>query len=160
MKHTPPSAHRTKKTVLYCLVSLLLSSQLATAETGRTAPETIDLNAQANFPAMAGLPADKKSVKSFSHAAHASRYLKGNAAYAAAPFQDDFTCKACHQAYGAEEELLIAAPEARLATALETQGGAGNLKNYFHSICLQCHKNMKKAAIATGPTDCKGCHNR
>ena len=41
-----------------------------------------------------------------------------------------------------------------------SKGGPKKLKNYFHGICLSCHKSMKKAKIATGPTKFNHCHKR
>lgn len=158
--NTQPSSSSRKHLIRFGLIPLILMARFATAAIDHPPPEVIDLNAQQKFQQIVGLPADKKSVKSFSHAEHATTYLTGRSAYAAKPYPADFTCQACHQAFTEQEALLNSAPEARLAAALDANGGASNLKNYFHAICLECHKSMKKAAITSGPTACNGCHNR
>jgi len=142
--------------------ALAMALTLPAAGTARAGdmPRTLDINTQANHPGIKGLPKDKKAVKGFSHAAHARKYLAGNAAYSANPFEDDFVCAACHPGKGSVEALSAADPDTRLAEALRKAGGPKKLKNYFHGICRSCHQAMKKAGKATGPTGCKGCHSR
>ena len=43
---------------------------------------------------------------------------------------------------------------------LKVSGGPAKLKDHFHKNCLTCHKALKKEGKPTGPTSCKGCHNR
>ena len=121
-------------------------------------PETINLNIQANHASIAGLPKDKKKVNFFSHKKHAATHLLDNSEYLI-PYTNDFTCIACHQGASSPEEIINSQATIRLTTALAIKGPL-KIKNYFHAICLQCHKSMEKAAKTTGPTKCKGCHNR
>jgi len=123
-------------------------------------PETLNLNMQVNHSDIEGLPKDVKSVNNFSHAKHANQYLKGNSAYAATPFKDDFTCAACHLGSESRESITGSNPRERIMAALNAEGGPQKLKSYFHGICRTCHNNMKKAGIATGPSKCSGCHSR
>lgn len=125
--------------------------------------ETMDINVQEMCPSMQGLPEDKKSVKGFSHAAHANKYLKGNAKYAGSSFEDTFTCKACHGSYETSEEICNESVSGRcksLAKKLDAAGGPQKLKAVFHDMCLKCHKNMKKDGKKTGPVKCNECHKK
>ena len=70
-------------------------------------------------------------------------------------YSNEFTCAACHIGVTTTEEVQSEAASQRQAEAVEQAGG---VKKYMHGICLDCHKSMKKAKIATGPTSCKGCH--
>jgi hypothetical protein len=141
-------------------VVLIGSSPGGAAQTAKDIPATININTQANRAEIAGLPKDKKHVNSFSHKKHAEIYLKGKSAYSKNPYQDDFTCAACHPGSASRAEILAATPSARLGEALNKNGGPKKLKNYFHNICRACHKKLKKAKINSGPTNCKGCHGR
>jgi len=123
-------------------------------------PETIDLNLQQTHPDIAGLPGDKRHVNGFSHKKHAEEYLKGNAQFSANPYDDALTCAACHPGAKSGEAVMAEDSGKRLEAALDAAGGAKKMKNYFHATCLSCHKAMKKAKKATGPTNCKGCHGR
>jgi hypothetical protein len=138
---------------------VFMSTVCAWAET-TTIPDTINLNAQANHPDIKDLPTDAKSVNNFTHGKHANQYLKGNSAYAAKSFTDEFTCAACHLEAASIEAITDSNPQERVLAALNAKGGPQKLKNYFHDICLSCHKSMKKAAISTGPTTCNDCHSR
>ena len=142
------------------LGAIFLAPQAANAGQINSMPKILNLNAQANYTDIAGLPKDKKHVNSFRHQKHAEVYLKGMAKFSQNPYQDAFTCAACHPGASSRQELLSTPPGAELSAALNKKGGPGQLRNYFHNICRNCHKKMKKAGLATGPTNCKGCHGR
>lgn len=142
-------------TALLCLLSTTVS-----ANNENPVPETINLNIQVNHAGIEGLPKDQKSVNSFTHDKHARKYLKGNSQYSANAFTDEFTCSACHPEAKTVTDLTNSVAQERILAALSGKGGPKEVKNYFHGICLNCHKNMQKAKIATGPTKCTDCHNR
>jgi len=127
---------------------------------GPSAPETVSINIQEKCPDMKGLGKDKKAVPEFSHKAHVEKYLPGNSKYSPKPYTDEFVCAGCHAGYTDEKELLASDPCKRLEAAIEEKDGKRDVKNYFHSQCLACHKAMKKDKVATGPTSCKGCHSK
>ena len=141
-------------------IALCFSAINTSAETQTNFQESINLNIQANHAGIKGLPKDKKSVNNFTHQKHANEYLKGISKHASKPFTDDFTCKACHQGSANRDELMKSIPQERLLEALNSKGGPKKVKNYFHGICLDCHKSMKKAELVTGPTKCNDCHKR
>ena len=130
------------------------------ANENKSMPETINLNIQTNHAEISGLPEDKKSVNNFTHRKHAEEYLPGNSAYAENTFEDSFTCAACHAGTANAEEITGVIAQERLLASLNKSGGPKKLKNYFHGICLNCHKSMKKANMHTGPTKCNDCHSR
>ncbi|MDM8537451.1 cytochrome c3 family protein [Desulfobacterales bacterium HSG17] len=33
-------------------------------------------------------------------------------------------------------------------------------KKIMNTLCMKCHRQMKKAGDTTGPTRCKGCHQK
>ncbi|MCB2180892.1 MAG: cytochrome c family protein [Desulfobulbaceae bacterium] len=135
---------------------LIQPGGLLADESKQAIPENVDINIQATCPDLAGLSADKKEVKNFSHKLHVEKYLLGESAYHSTPYTDDFTCAACHLTAKSQEEILGSAPCDRLSATID----ARNYKKQMHSMCLDCHKGMKKAKEATGPTSCKECHNR
>ncbi len=146
-------------------LGLALGTFLISPPTGNKAfakeiPKTININTQVNRADIAGLPKDRKHVNSFSHQKHAAIYLQDKAKYSTNPYKDDFTCAACHPDTKSPADILEIAPGKRLAAALNKNGGPKKLKNYFHGICRSCHKKLKKAGLASGPTNCKGCHGR
>ncbi len=152
-----------KKSVMSCAIALA-SLAILTGATGSIAettalPDPVTINTQSLITELEGMPKDKKSVNSFTHAKHATTYLIGNSKYTK-PYSDDFTCLACHPGTTSPEQIAATPPAARLTAALEINGGPKKLKKYFHGICLTCHKAMKKENKATGPTSCKGCHKR
>ncbi len=128
-------------------------------ETGQV-PELVDINTQAMCPSLEGLPKDVRSVKGFSHEAHAEKYLKGNGEFSLNKYDDSFTCSACHTKAKVREDLEGKDPCEILKAELSADGNKLKPKDFFHKSCLKCHKNMKKAGKATGPTSCKGCHGR
>ncbi len=123
-------------------------------------PESVDINIQAECPDMPGIGKDKKAVYGFSHKAHVEKFLPGNSKYSPRPYSDEFVCAGCHAGFKDEKELLASEPCKRLEAAIEEKDGKRDVKNYFHSQCLACHKAMKKDKVATGPTSCKGCHSK
>jgi hypothetical protein len=118
-------------------------------------PGTIDINLQASNPALDTLGKDSKSAPAFNHAKHASSYLTGNSAHAGMPYNDEFTCTACHAGVKSAGDIRSETTRQRQA---EEVANAGGVKKYMHNLCLDCHKSMKKATLSTGPTSCKGCH--
>ncbi len=114
-------------------------------------PEFVDINVQKTCPDMKGLKKDKKSVNHFSHKAHIEALKKEG---------KGFVCASCHQGAKTESDILSADRCKRLEKELSATGGPGKLKDHFHNQCLKCHKELKKAKKPTGPTSCKGCHNR
>lgn len=121
-------------------------------------PEKMDINVQASCADIPGLAADKKKVSGFSHKLHAEKYLIGKSSFHTTPYTDDFTCVACHAGAQSKDELTQADSCARISAAIEAGGGAKNYKKQMHSMCIDCHKGMKKAKETTGPTSCKACH--
>ena len=121
-------------------------------------PDKVDINLQAICPDIPDMPLDKKNMTGFSHRDHAEKYLPGNSEFAARPYKDEFTCGACHpgiaKAKGMSKEKVCD----RLSKAIENGGGLKNYKKFMHNTCITCHKNMKAAEKATGPTSCKKCH--
>lgn len=111
-------------------------------------PESVDINLQTANPALQAAHKDSKTVPGFSHAKHI-------AAMAAGP-NDNSVCTTCHAGVATAEDIGTPAAKQRQVEAVEAAGG---VKNYMHGLCLDCHKNMKKDGIATGPTTCAGCHN-
>ena len=147
-----------KPMVLGGALILLSQSPLVFASDSQKIPDKVDINIQTICPDITNLPLDKKNMTGFSHRDHAEKYLPGNSEFAAHPYEDAFTCAACHtgiaDAKGIAEEKVCD----RLSTAIEAGGGGENYKKYMHNTCLTCHKNMKKAEKTTGPTSCKDCH--
>ena len=142
------------------LAAIFLTPQTGNTTQIKTIPEVLNLNTQVNYADIAGLPKDKKHVNAFNHKKHAELYLKGKAKFSSNPYVDNFTCAACHPGAANQKEILTSSPSAELKAALNKNGGPGQIKNYFHNICRSCHKKMKKAGMASGPTNCKGCHGR
>ncbi len=123
-------------------------------------PEVVDINTQGMCPDIQGLPKDVKSVKGFSHRAHAERYLKGNSEFSPNRYDDSFTCAGCHTGAKGVEDLAGKDACTLLEAEITQHGETSRPKDHFHKSCLKCHRNMKKAKRPTGPTTCKGCHNR
>lgn len=119
-------------------------------------PESLDINLQKSYPALAATDKDKKEVPGFSHAKHAEVFLKDNSTYSNTPYNDAFTCGACHPGVTTEEEIGTDQADAQKIAAIKKAGG---VKKYMHDLCLDCHRAMKKAAVTTGPTSCRDCHN-
>ncbi|MFH1217141.1 MAG: cytochrome c3 family protein [Pseudomonadota bacterium] len=134
-------------------VSLMAGDQTAL-------PEKVNINIQQACPSIAGLDADKKEVKEFSHALHAEKYLKGKSAASGLAYTDEFTCVACHQGAKSAEEITGADKCERLTAAITAGGGAGEYKKQMHAMCMDCHKNMAKAGETTGPSKCNECHGK
>ncbi len=146
------------------VLTLVLVAAVAAAPVARAGdastpvPETLELNVQANHPDVAGLPKDTKAVPGFSHRRHAEEYLKGLQAFSRFPYQDGFTCAACHHTAQAPEQAgscLSCKDADRMFAAV---GGPGKVKNLFHEVCRTCHKAAAKAGAAEPPTRCAGCH--
>ena len=135
------------------LVLGAFSIQAVYADTGCKAdiPEYVDINVQAACPEMKGLKKDKKKVVKFTHKAHVEMLAKK---------EKKFVCATCHTSAASEKDIVGADKCGRLQKDLEKDGGPAKLKNHFHAICLKCHKALKKAGEKSGPTSCKGCHNR
>ena len=140
------------------LGALLIAGNVYAASAAYAIPEKITINSQANQAAIASLPKDSKDVKDFSHLKHTEIYLKGQAEFSSVPFTDDFTCSACHLGAASSDQINNIPAAERLSQSLDQAGGPQNLKKYYHDICLNCHKAMKKAQKTTGPSSCKGCH--
>ena len=119
--------------------------------TASAPPEFVDINVQKSCPDMKGLKKDMKSVNHFSHKAHIEALKKEG---------KGFVCANCHQGAKTESDILDTDRCKRLEKELSAAGGPAKLKDYFHNQCLKCHKQLKKAEKPTGPTSCKGCHNR
>ncbi|MEN8257302.1 MAG: cytochrome c3 family protein [Thermodesulfobacteriota bacterium] len=128
---------------------------LNTSSLAADIPETIDINLQASNPALSATSKDSKKVPGFSHAKHASTFIKNNRAHAGITNADQSTCVACHAGANSVEDIQSESTKQRQAKKVEEAGG---VKKYMHALCLKCHKSMKKAKVATGPTSCKGCH--
>ncbi len=114
-------------------------------------PEFVDINTQKACPDLEGLKKDIKSVKHFSHASHIKllrQETKG------------FVCATCHKGAKSEDDILKSDKCERMEVELKEAGGPAKLKDYFHSTCLKCHKDLKKQGKDTGPVSCKGCHSR
>jgi hypothetical protein len=145
-------------TALSLVLSACLISMPVLAEV--KIKEKLNINMQKKCSSIKGLPKDIKKVKDFRHKAHAEKYLKGNSKYSTVPYEDSFSCKACHASYASPEEITRKKPCERLGKRLNDAGGPKKLKQVFHNICLKCHKNMAKADKKTGPVKCNGCHKR
>ena len=155
-------ARRNPMKLFNCLAlgAIFLAPQIGNANQTKAMPEILNLNTQVNYADIVGLPKDKKHVNAFSHKKHAELYLKGKSKFSSTPYQDNFTCVACHPGTTSREEILTASPSVELSAALSKNGAPKQIKKYFHNTCLNCHKKIKKAGIASGPTNCKGCHGR
>ncbi len=57
-------------------------------------------------------------------------------------------CMACHDAFPQKAGIL---------DALKKKGTLKK-KQVMNKICLKCHRRLKKAGKAAGPTKCTGCH--
>jgi len=114
-------------------------------------PEYVDINTQKSCPDIKGLKKDIRHVNHFSHAAHIEMLKKEN---------KGFVCATCHKGAKTEADILKGDKCKRLEKELNEAGGPAKLKDYFHSTCLKCHKELKKEGKKTGPTSCKGCHSR
>lgn len=125
-----------------------------------TTPETLDINLQKQCSSIKGLPKDRKTVKAFSHEAHARNYLKGNEKYSLTPYTDEFTCSACHVGAKDQASLDKDAVCSGFDDAFEGYGGSAKFQNFFHKSCKGCHKAMKKDGLKSGPVSCKGCHGK
>lgn len=137
----------------------MLPSAAAASETSIRVPEQITINIQESCaPLREEVGKDNKEVRSFSHALHATRYLKGKNAYATSPFTDDFTCAACHLGAGSAEEIGKQEKCERLTTMITANGGGKQYKKLMHGICIDCHKNAAKAGEQAGPSACSSCH--
>jgi cytochrome c553 len=121
-------------------------------------PETIDINAQANY---AGLitKRDKKQVPGFPHKMHQEEFLEGNAQYSSFEYTDDYTCAGCHHTNKAGEQPEGCLKCKDVNDMLDAVGGAKKFEKIYHKNCRDaCHKAMSKAGKQSGPTKCKGCH--
>lgn len=151
--------HRIFTRIAAVLAAVAITASAQASDMENEIPKILTLNAQPILTGTPDLPKDKKQVLSFSHQEHAFTYLK-QIVDPSKGFKDDFTCIACHPNASTPEEIISVPAGQRLTTALKEKGGAKKLKKFFHDICLSCHKSLKKAAQKTGPTSCKGCHNR
>lgn len=129
---------------------------LSTACLAADIPASVDINLQVSNPLLTSSSKDTKHVPAFSHAKHATAILQNNSAHAGRAFDEQLTCKACHPGVASPEEVVTQATKERQAKEVTE---AGSIKKYMHSLCLDCHKSLKKAALVTGPTSCSGCHN-
>ncbi len=139
------------------LTAGIILGGLSTSSLAGEIPEYVDINLQASNPALASTTKDRKNVPGFTHAKHATLFVKNNKGHAAAiTSPEQSTCVACHEGVGSGEDLPSVETKKRQFEAVTAAGG---IKKYMHALCVDCHKSMKKEAIATGPTSCKGCHN-
>ena len=58
-------------------------------------------------------------------------------------------CDMCHSVFPMEQNSI---------KGLKTQGELKK-KKVMNTVCLKCHRNMKKAGKASGPVSCKKCHS-
>ncbi|OKY74245.1 MAG: hypothetical protein BM485_14580 [Desulfobulbaceae bacterium DB1] len=149
---------------LFCLtgaaaIFLMAPVSLLAGETP-SLQEKVNINIQQACPSIAGLAADNKEVKEFTHALHAEKYLKGKSGFSAIPYTDDFTCAACHQGAKTAEEISGADKCERLTASIGAGGGAAEYKKQMHAVCMDCHKNMAKAGEKSGPSKCNECHGK
>ncbi len=114
-------------------------------------PEYVDINTQKSCPDIKGLKKDIKHVNHFTHEAHIEMLKKE---------KKGFVCATCHKGAKSEADILKENKCKRLEQELNEAGGPAKLKDYFHSTCLKCHKDLKKEGKKTGPVSCKGCHGR
>jgi hypothetical protein len=119
-------------------------------------PEQVDINLQSSNPSLQTLGKDSKTVPAFSHAKHAGTILQNHSSHVSRSYDEQFSCTACHP--GAESAETVHSEAAQQKQVKEVES-AGSVKKYMHALCLDCHKSMKKAELATGPTSCRGCHN-
>ncbi len=143
-----------------CPKSLLtagfLMAGLSSASLAAAMPDSVDINLQESYPALAETAKDTKSAPAFSHGKHAEIFLKNNSSHAGTPYTDQFTCVACHAGVSDAGEIGTETARQKQITAVQA---AGSVKNYMHGICLDCHRSMKKATATSGPTSCKACHS-
>lgn len=139
---------------------LIMPNGLLAEECKTPTPEKIEINIHATCSEIPGLPADTKKTSDFSHKLHTEKYLMGKSGFHSTPYTDDFTCVACHNGATSQEEITGADRCDRLTAAVSGQGGGENYKKQMHSMCVDCHKNMKKAGETTGPTKCTDCHKK
>ncbi len=116
-----------------------------------TVPEFVDINTQKSCPGIKGLKKDRKHVNHFTHAAHIEMLRKEH---------KGFVCATCHNGAKDEDEILKTDKCTTMEKELDKAGGPAKLKDYFHSTCLKCHKELKKEKKVAGPVSCNGCHDR
>ncbi|GAB4259888.1 cytochrome c3 family protein [Deferrisoma sp.] len=149
---------KTRITVLALFATVCLAGSPAPAADPAAVPETLDLNVQVKHPDAPGLPKDVKAVPGFSHRRHAEEYLKGKQAFSRFPYEDDFTCAACHHTAKTPEEAGSCLSCKTADQMFEAAGGPGKVKDLFHDLCRSCHKAVIKAKAAEAPTKCSACH--
>jgi hypothetical protein len=160
-----PNAFRGPTTVIsgvllsLCLFTTVIAVAYGAGEIqpGEEVSETVDINTQDRCPSISGLPQDSKAVKGFSHRLHAEKYLKGSHGVYGTR-EGEFVCAVCHPGAKSPQEISGESACDRLSVRLSETGGPQNLKNYFHDMCMACHKDTGQAGQKTGPVKCKGCH--
>jgi hypothetical protein len=60
-------------------------------------------------------------------------------------------CKTCHHTWKEGENV-------KKCVECHTKDSKVDAKKAFHGSCRGCHREMKKAGKATGPTPCTKCH--
>jgi hypothetical protein len=83
--------------------------------------------------------ADKYQGVQFAHKKHADAYKD---------------CKTCHHTWKEGENVKKCGE----CHKKETKDSAVKLEKAFHDNCRGCHRTLKKAGKATGPTVCTKCH--
>jgi hypothetical protein len=119
-------------------------------------PEIIEINTQKHCSEIT-TKKDSQKVSSFFHLEHERKYIPENSEFTNSEITKKNSCYACHQGVKSKQEIMIIPKCDRLKKQIKTSGG---VKKYFHTICLDCHKKMKKAGKKTGPKKCNGCHKR
>jgi hypothetical protein len=82
---------------------------------------------------------DRYQAVQFAHKKHADAYKD---------------CKTCHHTWKEGENVKKCVE----CHKKETKDSAIKLEKAFHNNCRNCHRNLKKAGKATGPTICTKCH--
>ena len=62
-------------------------------------------------------------------------------------------CKKCHHTWKEGEKV-------KKCVECHTKDSKLTAKNAFHKNCRTCHRSLKKAGKATGPTVCTKCHGK
>ncbi|MBN2139384.1 MAG: cytochrome c3 family protein [Desulfovibrionaceae bacterium] len=122
---------------LACLIAVGLSAPSPAGATQPKAPCDLVLKAPA------GAKATKTPV-AFSHAGHKA-----------------LDCKACHHKWDGKGDLKGCSSKGCHAN-FKAKKGEDSFYAAFHATaknsCLGCHKDLKKANKAAGPTACAKCH--
>jgi len=72
------------------------------------------------------------------------------------------SCNACHHRYENGENVMDEAEldggDAMRCNTCHTDTASLDSRQAFHRMCIQCHRNLDKQGMETGPRTCGTCH--